>query len=662
VRICAVVKYPPIQGGVSAQTFWLARALAQQGHRVSVVTNANEVESAYRIWIPPGDERMLEADFDNGGSVSARFSGLHREHLTHIPYSNPFVTKLSSLATEAVRSEKCELLFAYYYEPYGISAQLASSWTGTPFVVQNAGSDKSRLMAHPELSVAYTEMIRRASLVITGGTLFERLGVAPQRLTHGWLKTMLPREWFHPEATPLQLDELIRSLSELGHPWVTNTRPLPTSTPTIGVYGKTGDTKGSFDLVRALAVLRGKGYEFNFLAMVGGGERTMFVRAVDEAGLADSTWFIPFLPHWRVPAFIRSCTCVCFLERRFPVKFHAPSLPEEILACGGCAVLSREVADKQRYADHLRDDENVFIVDDPEDVDALAATVARVIEDPAGAARVGRAGSALVDLPTLEEYGRFYASLFERALELGTPSMEESRGRGRAFERPDQLVDAVIEFVTGHMPATARMLGQRFDERVREEAGKQVDGRRNSADVGELALNVADTLAGQLTATRETPADQYAAEVARFERDTLWLAVQREADQPATCRSSASMVLGGPETPPFEKRRPLRDPRLRITEFNYDVERAAEAAAAGNGNLVAAPFQKPAIFLWHKRGNLVGRRYRINARTKRLLDLCDGTRSVAQIEALLGIPSLGADDPVRVTLRKLSRAQVIALV
>ncbi len=103
MRICAVVKSPPIQGGVSTQTFWLARALAQAGHHVSVVTNASEVEAAYRLWIPPGDERMLEGDFGSG-SVSVRFSGLHPEHLTHIPYTNPFVTKLSSLATEAVRS------------------------------------------------------------------------------------------------------------------------------------------------------------------------------------------------------------------------------------------------------------------------------------------------------------------------------------------------------------------------------------------------------------------------------------------------------------------------------------------------------------------------------------------------------------------------------
>src|SRR6266508_3253452 len=49
VRICFVGKYPPIQGGVSAQTYWAARGRAGRGHEVFVVTNAAEVEDAYRI-------------------------------------------------------------------------------------------------------------------------------------------------------------------------------------------------------------------------------------------------------------------------------------------------------------------------------------------------------------------------------------------------------------------------------------------------------------------------------------------------------------------------------------------------------------------------------------------------------------------------------------
>jgi len=48
VELLLVGKFPPIEGGVSTQTFWLARALARQGHGVHVVTNSSGIESSYR--------------------------------------------------------------------------------------------------------------------------------------------------------------------------------------------------------------------------------------------------------------------------------------------------------------------------------------------------------------------------------------------------------------------------------------------------------------------------------------------------------------------------------------------------------------------------------------------------------------------------------------
>lgn len=69
MRICIVGKYPPIEGGVSAQTYWAARGLAERGHEVFVVTNAAEVEPAFRIQLEPGDISFLQSEFPNGGAV-----------------------------------------------------------------------------------------------------------------------------------------------------------------------------------------------------------------------------------------------------------------------------------------------------------------------------------------------------------------------------------------------------------------------------------------------------------------------------------------------------------------------------------------------------------------------------------------------------------------
>lgn len=48
MRICLITKYPPIEGGISSQAYWLVKALGQRGHEVFVVTNADEVERDYR--------------------------------------------------------------------------------------------------------------------------------------------------------------------------------------------------------------------------------------------------------------------------------------------------------------------------------------------------------------------------------------------------------------------------------------------------------------------------------------------------------------------------------------------------------------------------------------------------------------------------------------
>ena len=71
MRVCAIVKYPPIQGGVSAQSYWLCRALAEAGHEVHVVTNAEEVEQDYRLVLGESDRAWLEPSFDaeRGGRV-----------------------------------------------------------------------------------------------------------------------------------------------------------------------------------------------------------------------------------------------------------------------------------------------------------------------------------------------------------------------------------------------------------------------------------------------------------------------------------------------------------------------------------------------------------------------------------------------------------------
>ena len=170
-------------------------------------------------------------------------------------------------------------------------------------------------------------------------------------------------------------------------------KPFDPSLPTIGIYGKVGEIKGSFDLLQALGRLHASGVRFNFLALTQGRKPTIqrFAQSIEECGLAEVTWLLPFIPHWGIPHFIRACTAVCFLERGFPITIHGPNVPREVLACGTCLILSHEIADKQINRERFQHGSNVFLVE-PRNIDELAQSLAMVVKEPAQSHAIGMNG------------------------------------------------------------------------------------------------------------------------------------------------------------------------------------------------------------------------------------------------------------------------------
>jgi glycosyltransferase involved in cell wall biosynthesis len=260
--------------------------------------------------------------------------------------SNPFVSKLAGMATQVVRAYGCDVVVGSYFEPYGVAASLAASWTNTPVVLQHAGSDLDRLMRLPELGAVYREILRSADRVVTHEQLYGRfvgLGVDERRL--GANPPYAIPAVFGPETapwTPAEIAELAVRAPD---------RPFDPALPTIGMYGKPGVFKGTFDLVAALAALAADGLDFNVLFLSGESRLDDLAEAVDAGGLGERTWFFPFVAHWRVASFIRTCTAVCFLERDFPVVLHGPAIPREILSTGPRGP-GKTAADRHRTARH----------------------------------------------------------------------------------------------------------------------------------------------------------------------------------------------------------------------------------------------------------------------------------------------------------------------
>lgn len=693
MRLCFISKYPPIQGGVSRQNFWIARALADRGVEVHVVTNAPEVEEEFRIvdldaWLPDP-----EAPPYSGRGVTVHATRASRRHF-YIPAANPYVTKLAALAADVVRENGCDLILGRYFEPYGMAAHLASRWTGVPYGLRHAGSDAGRLLQAPELRTAYREMLLGADAIMTSDLVargFRSLGVEEERIYQA-LMPGLPHRWFRPEGPVMDLPRVIETvranlppgyLGGITHRWTR--AALDPTLPTIGIYGKAGEHKGTFDLIAALGRLRAAGLRFNFVAFTQARGQVMqrVAEAVEAAEIEPCTWLLPFIPHWRIPSFLRACTAVCFLERGFPIKLHTPGLPREVLACGACLILSQEILDKQADRASFRDAHNVLVVE-PRAAQELEAALRRVIAGPDGAREIGRRGyeeiDGGVDCYTLPA-DRMTAGLREilddvttRRNVMSAAEMQSALGRlcvDGAFRRQFELEadEALDDYkLTGEERETLKRIDQKLLRHFARGLKTKREGRFRTtfpllfqcvpppemrryysrfyeldpARPSEPVSAAMDRFGRFMEETLATDPDvpPYAAEVARYERlsravmahlgeedGTEWLNRTPEAPAPLTAES-----------------RPRLAEAVRLGLFRCDVIRVVEQLR--NGGEVSAEWGDGHFVVFQRLdGKTAPKVFRVNEPTFFLLEQCAGRRTPAELaeccQQRFGVPGLG---------------------
>lgn len=649
MKLGIVGKYPPIEGGVSASTYWLAYGLAERGHQVSVITNAGEVEPEYRMHLGAGDRELYAPSFPaSGGRVEVFQTERLGPRMTHIPRHNPFATKLAGLATQAIRSGGCEAVFTHYFEPYAIATYLASSWTGVPWIVRHAGSDLDRLMRIPELGTVYKEVLRAASGVSTGmSRRFLGMGVSPERLFRAEPQAP-PPAFFHPGAAPLAVEELPKILAPpSGAPG-----PDP-ALPTIGIYGKVGTSKGSFDLLEALAKLRRAGLRFNFLAMTQGFGFEPFARSLRELGLDDRTWVIPFQPNWRVPGFIRACTAVCFLERDFSIKIHTPTVAYEVFAAGGCLILSGEIAAKQAGREQMADGENVLLVADPKDHDELADRVRRVVEDPDAARRIGAAGTALAkDAGAFDRYIESWEQLLmriagrdstarsfaERAADPAAAAAPEDGGE-EDEDRPADELARMMPWLEAVLPAQAAVLLERF----------RATGEAPAADPVGAGLAFCDFLRDRLSSNGLVADRALVEDCLRFQVHRWRAQRDDETTRVEPPFAAADRLCGAAVADPRAlPLRPLRSRHAEVVEFDHDVTALFGGAPSAESAQAVAAGRRPSIVCFLRAVNLQRTELKLTPAVRALLELCDGTRTTGEVlEQLAGAPGAEPDENLR---------------
>ncbi|GAG86720.1 unnamed protein product, partial [marine sediment metagenome] len=207
---------------------------------------------------------------------------------------------------------------------------------------------------------------------------------------------------FHPEVSPFPLAEY------------TN-REIPVC-PIITFIGKINyywQTKGLGELVEAVEEIRD---EYLLLFVANGNGLQEFQGLINEKGLEERAIFIGFVPPWKIPSIIKLSTCVVVAERDFPIKYHAPIIPREVMAVGKCLILSEELNNKGCYG-KLVDGENVLLVD-PKNIKQFKTIIEDVVRNPDKALQIGKnAYKHSRNIEHFEEYVDYTIGLYTSMVE-----------------------------------------------------------------------------------------------------------------------------------------------------------------------------------------------------------------------------------------------------
>jgi len=342
MRILFISKYPPIQGGISAKTYWLAQGLAERGIETYVVSNGNCVEEEYYI-----DDAPPEIP----SNLSIHF--IDPDIPWHIPYSELYIARMLDKTLEVINEHKIDFIDTHYLIPYGIVGYLASKISGIPYIVRHGGSDLVKFLKDGISKHLLRNVIQDAAAIITDDKnrgLFENINSKVLVLPR-----YIPDEkYFKPSIIPHEM-------------------------PTFAYIGKINYYWKYKSLDKIVSIFSGIKEEHKLLLVGQGKGYKEFSRFVESSGLK-SYEFRQFVHPANMPNLLSNIDCLLYFAQDNPIRDFSNIVGEALLS--GVSLITDKTMDIKEYRKYIEiESSNQIIFLQLDEIETVQERISGLIKD-----------------------------------------------------------------------------------------------------------------------------------------------------------------------------------------------------------------------------------------------------------------------------------------
>ena len=336
-KIAILSKYYPLEGGVAARTYWLARGLAKKGHEVHIIADRPDVGGEYRS--------------QGEGKPSEKLSNffVHRpayEIPWHIPESDEQSLALLDLTLDVIRKHNIEILDTGYLAPYGMVGHIAKRITGVKHVVRHGVSDVEDFLKKGVLNSLLQGTVRSADAVIT-------------------------------EERYADLFKPLNSNTHVQHPYIVDTQAfaLPYAggeKKHLAVVGKINyywDRKGLRQISDHMHNLVDR---FDCTCVCQGIGLQEIQKSLGKNTISEYAW-PGFMAPWEMPRFLSKVDALFVFEKPAPHS-AVSNLAKEAL-CSGVGIITNYAGFKKDYENIISINENQVLVINPAELFATSSAI-----------------------------------------------------------------------------------------------------------------------------------------------------------------------------------------------------------------------------------------------------------------------------------------------